>query len=179
MNPSRSFVAVFLNLVAAAYASAAWAGPILFPEKEPVVTFTVPTGWKTNIVEDGTFTTTPDAGDEFAVAFTNMPYITDDGHAERTLPLFAKGMGEAAGIADPKPSAVKEIKLGSREPMTALICEVRGSSSSLGENTSVTTYIVKNTAGKYVGIAVIADAKSQSKYDVPTLVMLNSLATVR
>lgn len=179
MIPSRSVVALLATFLAPGLTSAAFAGPVSFPEKEPVLTFTVPTGWKTSVVEDGTFTTTPESGDEFAVAFTSMPYITDDAHAERTLPLFAKGMGEAAGIAESTAGAVKEVQVGSKEALKAISCEVVGSSTSLGEKTSVTTYIVKTSAGKYVGIAVVSDAKSLSKYDMPTLVMLNSLATAR
>ena len=152
---------------AAAFCAApALAGTVKFPKKEPLMSFELPDGWRSETDAKGQFTAKPPGDDEFALTLIKMDGVKDEDTAKKALPIIAKAACEATGAKGVVVSDIKDLKAGKKGDIKMALCEAKGTDGS--GNKFVVTACSIEADDEYIALATVTTEAKDKKY-TPTM----------
>jgi hypothetical protein len=162
--------ATLLLCLATLISASAFAGQIGYPEKNPLVNFTVPDDWKADFKHGSLFVVSPDGGDVIVELMSMEAAIDDD----------AAAVKEAKGTVNQDFKKLKLTKSDPTESNGLIITLLGGEGTDKSGEAHINMALIKHPkAETQILFSLIASKENAAKYGEACGTMMNSIAATK
>jgi hypothetical protein len=162
--------ATLLLCLATLITTSAFAGQIGYPEKNPLVSFTVPDDWKADYKHGSLFVVSPDGGDVIVELMSMEAAIDDD----------AAAVKEAKGTVNQDFKKLKLTKSDPTETNGLIITLLGGEGTDKSGEAHINMALIKHPkAENQILFSLIASKDNAAKYGEACGAMMNSIAAAK